>query len=140
MKWMKRFFFSVVFLLLILVLVPERTFAYRNPPATSRLFIATVTAYSSRPSAATASGVPGFDGVVACPRKYPFGTKVMIEGRIYECRDRLNRKYDDRFDIWKPTRTAARLFGKRKRLVAAVIPANPIFALAGGPHVRLARY
>ena len=137
---MKQFFPFAGFLLLIVVLVPEGAFAYRNPPATSRLIIATITAYTSRPSAATASGAPGFDGVVACPRKYPFGTKVVIEGRTYECRDRLNRKYDDRFDIWKPTRAAARLFGKRQRFVAAVIPANPIFVLAGGPQDRLARY
>ncbi len=137
---MKRFVSSVVFLLMILVVVPDSAFAYRNPPATSRLFIATVTAYTSRPRAVTASGVRGFDGVVACPRKYPFGTRVMIEGRIYECRDRLNRKYDDRFDIWKPTRTAARLFGKRQRFVATISPANPLFVLAGGPQVGLARY
>jgi 3D (Asp-Asp-Asp) domain-containing protein len=136
---MKQFPFAV-FLLLILVLAPERAFAYRNPPATSRLIIATVTAYTSRPSAATASGTPGFEGVVACPRKYPFGTRVMIEGRIYECRDRLNRKYDDRFDIWKPTRAAARLFGKRQRFVAAVIPMSPAMLVTGGAPVRLSRY
>ena len=124
----------------ILLGAPEPALAFRNPPATSRLFIATVTAYSSSRSARTASGTRASDGIAACPRKYPFGTKVVIEGRTYECRDRLNRKYDDRFDIWKPTRTAARLFGKRQRFVAAVIPANPIFVLAGGPQVRLARY
>jgi hypothetical protein len=134
---MKRFFPFFVFLLIILVLVPEPASAYHNPPATSRLFIATVTAYTSRPLAATASGSGVFTGVVACPRKYPFGTRVMIEGRLYECRDRLSRKYDDRFDIWKPTRTAAKLFGKRQRFVVAVIPRS---LLAGGPQVRLARY
>ena len=137
---MKQFFPFAGFLLLIVVLVPEGAFAYRNPPATSRLIIATITAYTSRPSAATASGAPGFDGVVACPRKYPFGTRVMIEGRIYECRDRLNRKYDDRFDIWKPTRAAARLFGKRQRFVAAIIPASRVTLVAGGTPVRLSRY
>ena len=137
---MKQFSSFAVFFLLILVLAPDPALAFRNPPATSRLFIATVTAYSSSRSARTASGTRASDGIAACPRKYPFGTKVVIEGRTYECRDRLNRKYDDRFDIWKPTRTAARLFGKRQRFVAAVIPANPIFVLAGGPQVRLARY
>jgi hypothetical protein len=137
---MKSFVFFFVFLLIILLVGVDPALAYRNPPATSRLFIATVTAYTSRPRAATASGVPVSDGIVACPRKYPFGTRVVIEGRIYECRDRLSRKYDDRFDIWKPTRTAARLFGKRHRLVTAVIPPRPFFVLAGGPQVRLARY
>jgi len=137
---MRRFFPIVLFLLIILVLGPERAFSYRNPPSTSRLFIATVTAYTSRPFATTASGSRGFDGVVACPRKFPFGTKVMIEGKIYECLDRLSRKYDDRFDIWKPTHAAAKLFGKRQRLVAAVIPASPVSLIAGGTPVRLSRY
>ena len=47
---------------------------------------------------------------------------VKIQGRIYECRDRTSLKYGDRFDIWKPTEIAARLFGKRKLLIVALIP------------------
>jgi hypothetical protein len=39
---------------------------------------------------------------------------VRIAGRIYRCEDRLNAKFDDRFDIWKPNSAAARSFGKRE--------------------------
>ena len=125
---MKQFSTFAVFFLLILVLAPDPALAFRNPPATSRLFIATVTAYSSSRSARTASGTRASDGIAACPRKYPFGTKVVIEGRTYECRDRLNRKYDSRFDIWKPSSSAARLFGKRTLKVIPVNETAPLLA------------
>jgi 3D (Asp-Asp-Asp) domain-containing protein len=83
-------------------------------------FVATVTAYSStrRQTSShpkiTASGKHVSDGVIACPRKFPFGTKVTIDGKVYTCQDRLNRKYDSRFDIWKPNTRAAKVFGKRE--------------------------
>lgn len=49
----------------------------------------------------TASGKIATAGTtVACPRKYKFGTKVKIDGKIYECQDRTAKKYDDRFDIF----------------------------------------
>ena len=84
---------------------------------------ATVTAYSSSPDETwgdpliTASGRRVFDGLVACPRAIPFGTKVRIGQRTYHCYDRLHRKYDDRFDIWMSTKNAALEFGKRRLLV-----------------------
>src|SRR5438067_6595090 len=125
---------TFVLLLTSFLLVPEAAFAYRNFDAGSRLFLGTVTAYTSSPTAATASGTRAFDGLLACPRKYPFGTLFAIEGRIYQCRDRLSRKYDGRLDVWKPTQKAARLFGKRKLPVVAVVPAVDWL------HLRLRRY
>src|SRR5262249_5731564 len=89
-------------------------------------FTATVTAYSStrRQTSShpkiTASGKHVRDGFIACPRKFPFGTKVTIDGRVYKCQDRLNLKYDSRFDIWKPNTKAARIFGKRELPVVVV--------------------
>ena len=83
-------------------------------------FYATVTAYSSSPDETwgdpfiTASGRRVFDGVVACPRAIPFGTKVRISDRTYQCYDRLHLKYDDRFDIWMSTKHAALAFGRRE--------------------------
>src|SRR5213083_3114522 len=130
---------TFVLLLTSFLLVPEAAFAYRNFDARSRLFLGTVTAYTSSPTAATASGTRAFDGLLACPRKYPFGTLFAIEGRVYECRDRLSRKYDECFDLWKPTNKAARLFGKQKLLIIALIPANRS-ASAIRLHVRLRRY
>ena len=132
---------TFVLLLTSFLLVPEAAFAYRNFDARSRLFLGTVTAYTSSPTAATASGTRAFDGLLACTRKYPFGTLFAIEGRIYECRDRLSRKYDDRFDLWKPTNRAARLFGKRKLLIVALIPISRYASvIRDWLHVRLRRY
>jgi 3D (Asp-Asp-Asp) domain-containing protein len=81
---------------------------------------ATVTAYSSSPDETwgdpfiTASGRRVFDGLVACPRTFPFGTKFKIGRRTYSCYDRLHKKYDDRFDIWMSTKDAALEFGRRQ--------------------------
>jgi len=60
---------TFVLLLTSFLLVPEAAFAYRNFDARSRLFLGTVTAYTSSPTAATASGTRAFDGLLACPRK-----------------------------------------------------------------------
>jgi len=103
-----------------------------TPVAIELKFRAVVTAYSStrRQTSShpriTASGKRVFDGVVACPRRFPFGTKVLIAGKIYECLDRLNLKYDTRFDIWKPNMRAARIFGKRELSIAVRAAALPI--------------
>jgi len=84
---------------------------------------AVVTAYSSSPDETwgdpfvTASGRPVGDGVVACPRRFPFGTKFRIDRRVYVCWDRLHPKYDDRFDIWKPSKEEALEFGRRQFVV-----------------------
>ena len=89
-------------------------------------FHATVTAYSSSPDETwgdpfvTASGRRVFDGLVACPRALPFGTKVRIADRTYHYYDRLHRKYDNRFDIWMSSKNAALAFGKRTLLVEVV--------------------
>ena len=118
----------LVFILMSFVLIPGRAFGYRNLNVASRSFLAIVTAYTSSPRAVTASGSHAFDGAAACPRKYPFGTRFMIEGKIYECRDRLNRKYDNRFDIWKPSSSAARSFGKQTLKVVPVNETTPLLA------------
>ena len=102
-------------------LLPDAAFALGTPSATTELIVGTVTAYTSAPGAVTASGAFPFDGLLACPRKYPLGTLFKIEGKLYECRDRLNPKYRDRFDIWKPTRSEARLFGKRRLRIVEVL-------------------
>jgi 3D (Asp-Asp-Asp) domain-containing protein len=87
---------------------------------------ATVTAYSSSPDETwgdpfiTASGRRVFDGLVACPRKIPFGTKVRIGDRDYECHDRLHPKYDDRFDIWMSSKDEALEFGKQRLRVEVI--------------------
>lgn len=41
----------------------------------------------------------GRDDVLACPQKYSLGTKFEIEGKVYECLDRMNSRFPNRFDI-----------------------------------------
>jgi 3D (Asp-Asp-Asp) domain-containing protein len=91
-------------------------------PDPSRIH-ADVTAYSSSPDETwgdpfvTASGRPVGEGVVACPRRLPFGTRVRIGRLTYTCWDRLHPKYDHRFDIWKPSKEEALQFGRRRVVV-----------------------
>jgi|SRR5580692_9184928 3D (Asp-Asp-Asp) domain-containing protein len=117
MRRMKRHILWLVFLLMGGLLLPELALGYRAPTATARPLQGIVTAYTSSRNDITASGAHASDGVLACPRRYPFGTGFKIEGKIYVCQDRSNSKYDNRFDIWKPTKIAARAFGKRKLAV-----------------------
>ncbi len=100
-----------------------------EPPPVSTdpaLFRAVIIAYSSSPDETdgdpfiTASGRRVFDGLVACPRRYPFGTQVKIAGRTYTCWDRLHDRFDDRFDIWMASKSQALQFGLRKLVVQVV--------------------
>jgi len=111
-----------IFILLLppVLVLPQRIFANRRLNATGTSLVATVTAYSSPRSALTASGTRVSEGIVACPRKYPFGTRFRIDGKVYRCQDRASRRYGNRFDIWKPNRKAARAFGKRKLAIVVV--------------------
>jgi len=62
----------------------------------------------------TASGARTEHGVIACPRKYDFGTQVKIKGEIYTCEDRMNIRYDgEHFDIWMEHKTDAYNWGRR---------------------------
>ena len=80
---------------------------------------ATVTAYTSSPDETdedpfiAANGETVHRGMIACPSKYAFGTKVEIAGKVYECKDRMNKRYrnSERFDIWMPSKAEAKKFG-----------------------------
>jgi len=49
--------------------------------------------------AASGKNICGRKDVIACPRRYKFGTRFVIEGKTYICEDRLALKYDNRIDI-----------------------------------------
>lgn len=51
--------------------------------------------------------------IIACPRKYPFGTRFLINETIYYCEDRLNIKYDDRIDLFVKDEKEMKKWGKR---------------------------
>ena len=62
----------------------------------------------------TASGARTRHGIIACPRKYDFGTEVEIHGERYICEDRMNKRYDgEHFDIWMHTKAEAYKWGRR---------------------------
>ena len=79
----------------------------------------TVYAYTSRVEETdsdpftTASGEKVREGIVA-NNCLPFGTKIDIDGRVYEVKDRMHRRYScDTFDIWHSDLDEARRWGKR---------------------------
>lgn len=91
-------------------------------PPPYKTVVATVSAYTSSVDETdgdpfiTASGARTAHGVVACPSKMEFGTKVEIAGKIYTCLDRMNERYQDRevYDIWMPEKALAYEWGRRK--------------------------
>ena len=80
-----------------------------------------VTAYSSSPDETkpenpyiTASGNYVSHGVAAA-NFLPIGTKIRIAklfpGRVFIVEDRMNKRYNDRIDIWMPSKESALNFG-----------------------------
>jgi len=82
---------------------------------------AVVTAYCPNscddPDCIMANGEKAYYGAAACPRAIPFGTKIKVDGYEFVCKDRLARKYDDRFDIFMDDCENARLSGKHNEEV-----------------------
>jgi 3D (Asp-Asp-Asp) domain-containing protein len=69
----------------------------------------------------TASGIKVHKGTIACPSKFPFGTKLSIEGMgTFVCEDRGGAIKGNRIDIYMPTKKEAFQFGRQK-LVAEVV-------------------
>lgn len=97
-------------------------------PVVVEVLTAEVTAYTASPDETddtpeiTASGARVADGQVACPGRYPFGTRFEIAGRVYVCEDRMNLRYRDgnHFDVFVGSKAAAYEFG-RKTLTVKVL-------------------
>ena len=89
---------------------------------TGKTMTVTMTAYSSTPDQTdgnpfiTASGSHVHWGTVAA-NFLPFGTKIRIPdyfgNQVFTVEDRTARKYNQRVDVWFPTRGEAIQFGKR---------------------------
>jgi len=85
------------------------------------IFVATITAYTSSVDETddtpfiTASGERTGSGILACPARYEFGTKIIIEGEEYVCKDRMNKRYreGDYFDIWVESKEVAFNWGRQ---------------------------
>lgn len=79
-----------------------------------------VTGYSSTPDQCwgdpftTASGARVHKGTMACPKQYPFGSKIKIEGMgTFVCEDRGGAIKGNHFDMWFESRSEALQWGKR---------------------------
>jgi 3D (Asp-Asp-Asp) domain-containing protein len=75
----------------------------------------------------TASGAIPIEGdTIAAPRRYPFGTKLDVEGvGVLTVRDRLARRFDqnddnERFDVYMSSHARAKEFGKRRLKIKKV--------------------
>lgn len=63
----------------------------------------------------TASNKKIYSGAIACPSRYPFGTRIRVNNIIYTCEDRMNQRYrnSNYFDIYIETRSEALAFGRK---------------------------
>lgn len=98
------------------------------PISQNKSFEAIVTAYNTvssqtdlSPCVASGGNICGRDDVVACPRHIPLYSWVKINGKEYQCMDRLAIKYNNRFDIsFDKDIDSARKFGKQKLVVEMI--------------------
>lgn len=79
---------------------------------------ATITAYSKAETCPLspcimASGKLAYHGAIACPRKLPFGTKVIVGDITYTCEDRTHIRFDGRYDIFMDSYQDAIEWGKQ---------------------------
>jgi 3D (Asp-Asp-Asp) domain-containing protein len=100
---------------------------------TIKVIEAVITAYTSLPELTdstpfiTASVATTREGIIACPRKYRFGARFVIEGKVYDCQDRMNIRYEGRekehFDIWFPSYEEAKNYGVHRRpIIRYIVP------------------
>ena len=104
-------------------LIPGETITYvrQEPEPTYQVVTAQVSAYTSSKDETdvepfiTASGSKTGPGVLACPTRLEFGTKVEIDGKTYICLDRMNKRYRDKevYDIWVPSKEVAYDWGRK---------------------------
>jgi len=142
-KILKILIFLLVLLITLIFALPTSGFIYKSGDVeeaniwgqgyliserhiVSAPVLAKITAYTAREEetdsspTTTASGQQVREDIVACPRKYPFGTKFKIEDKVYECQDRMAQKNDEKFDIYFNNLNEALSFGVKKLPVEVV--------------------
>lgn len=113
--------FIVPMISLAISQLPANTGTYYQPPREYEIVKAEVSGYTSSIEETddtphlTASGKNTRVGTIACPSRLSFGTEVHIEGIVYICEDRMNRRYRDRevYDIWFETKVEAYQWGRK---------------------------
>ena len=111
-------------LLIVVGSIPGPTvYYYRTPDPEPVKIEAVVTAYTSSVDETdstpdiTASGERTRDGIVA-NNCLEFGSKVVIEDKVYVVEDRMNKRYGcEHYDIWLETKDEAYEWGRRELAV-----------------------
>ena len=115
---------SLVLVLLFTIgvsLIPSKTIVYVSEPPSFKVVTAEVSAYTSSKDETdhdpftTASGSKTGPGIIACPAHLEFGTRVEIEGKVFVCEDRMNKRYrhQEVYDIWVSSKEVAYEWGRR---------------------------
>ncbi len=108
-------------LLVLLLVATGCSRGERRPSCRDGEVTMSVSAYSI--SGKTASGVQTMPGICACGPSYPFGTRFEIPKLgVFVCRDRGSEIDDDRLDIWMPSESLARKFGRKTLKVKVHCP------------------
>lgn len=113
------FYWQVAFAETVVEYKAEIVVVTKDPP--HELIRAQVSAYTSSPDETdatpniNAAGSKPGPGSIACPPRYKFGTKVLLNNKEYVCDDRMNQRYasGDYFDIWMYTKRDAIHWGRR---------------------------
>ncbi len=118
----------VVTLSLFIATRPHTLTVEVRPLLTGTYIMAEITAYSaevaqtdSRPRE-MANGQEVHERAIACPSKYDFGTGVIVNGKHYECADRMAKRFrgGEYYDIFMEDTKLALEFG-RQYLVIEII-------------------
>ena len=124
------------FLILTVILIaifsvmtrPGPEIVYEAPKKIRTFIVAEISAYTASKDETDerpwemASGRTVYMGAIACPGRIPFGTKVLIGGKVFVCEDRMAKKYRDKdhFDIFVSTKAEAFEFGRQKLQVTII--------------------
>jgi 3D (Asp-Asp-Asp) domain-containing protein len=87
-----------------------------------KTMIKIVTAYWPHPSETDETPCISASGMDICQIKkricasneFPFGTKLLIDGKVWEVQDRMNPKFSDRIDLFFKNKKEVEDWGKRK--------------------------
>jgi hypothetical protein len=64
-----------------------------------------------------ASGKEVYSGAIACPRALKLRSIAVIDGLVYKCEDRTDKRLEGRYDIFTYDYDEAIQFGKQKKTV-----------------------
>jgi len=87
-----------------------------------QVITADVTKYSPRETCpdrpcVMASGELAYEGAIACPRALKLRSIVVIDGKVYTCHDRTNKRLDGRYDIFTYDYNEAIKWGVKKKVI-----------------------